>query len=218
MRRSVAAGLQASGVRARILVPSNAVRDYGTSLRCKARIRSANAVVAVRLLELLDRTGIAVSTSGRLWRGSPRSSGRADSTSPLSRTGAKSCSTRPTTRPAPLALARSPARRRRTAARVRGDARQGRRRHAPRAGPGRQRLRGDPRLESPVGEHPDELAELARRRRVRISRSRRIRRPARRSSAPGALSSRIVVAGSIFLLGDVMKASCSDRDTLRNRR
>ena len=67
---------------------------------CEGAHQSANAAVAVRLLEILDATASA-SQLMRLRPGSPIRSGPAGSNCAGWPTGASCCSTPPTTRPAP---------------------------------------------------------------------------------------------------------------------
>ena len=194
-------------------------RDYGTvTLALRGAHQVANAVVAVRLLETLDACGVAVppaavvdglaqvSWPGRLERRRCRGGRELLLDAAHNPAGAAALASYLTSAGgAPLV------------ARVRGDARQGRARnvrarccrpssaadrHA-RAEPalGRSGRAGRRGARDRAGLAVDVVAVAA----------------SRRSTPRGAMSPRIVVAGSIFLLGDVMK-EIGGRDTLRTTR
>ena len=180
-------------------------RDYGeVMLSLRGDHQIGNAVVAVRILEQLAR------------RRDRRAGGR-DCRRPGARVVARTTGapapprwTRDDPRRCPQSGRRRDARRvsrrdvrREAAAGVRGDDRQRRPRHVRGAAAGRLGAGRDPIVDRAVGRSGDARAD-------RPSRSRRIFRCASNRfeptpwPPPGRVSPRIVVAGSIFLLGDVL--------------
>ena len=183
------------------------VRDYGDAdaRLCAAHIRSATRSSPCGCSSCSTRCGVRVPpTAIRDGLAQVSWPGRLDHRAAC-RTAARCCSTRRTTRPAPR-------RSRPICANIGGErpplvfarhARQGRRRHAARAAAGGRHADRHARVE-PRSADPDALAADARAIApaldVDVAAS-----PAAALAAAWRSSPRIVVAGSIFLLGDVMK-------------
>ena len=139
---------------------------------------------------------------------SQRSCGRAGSTCGVCPTAASCCSTPRTTRtaraPSPRSSRPAPRRRRRSCSRPCAT------RTPPTCcGPWRRTssvARPDAGLESALGRSPETSPRVRARSRRRCPIDDRADARPRRSTPPGGTAPRIVVAGSIFLLGDVMRA------------